>query len=348
MAFLDSGFYPHPDLTQPESRILTYTSTEPEDASEEAFRTPNVESWHGTMTSVVAAGSGYLSGGRYRGIASDSNLVLVKVGGPHGLHNADIIRGLEWVIAHREEYAIRIVNISAGGDEEASYLYDPLSRLVEDAIRAGLVVVCASGNAGHTPGHEVLPPASVPAAITVGGINDRNNLDLHDSEMYRSSYGPTVDGLQKPEVVAPSMWLAAPILPGTDVAKEADLLGRLRRAEDKDLHEIIAANAGISAELDAAIDQSAEQIRTIISARIADEGFITRNYKYVDGTSFAAPIVSSIVAQMLEANPVLTPMQVKAILIRTAERLPDVPIDQQGWGTVISGRAVEVALQMRG
>jgi serine protease AprX len=68
----------------------------------------------------------------------------------------------------------------------------------------------------------------------------------------------------------------------------------------------------------------------------------------VDGTSFAAPIVSSVIAQMLEANPRLTPQQVKRILIDTAERLPGVPTDQQGWGAIVAARAVELALQLKG
>jgi serine protease AprX len=67
----------------------------------------------------------------------------------------------------------------------------------------------------------------------------------------------------------------------------------------------------------------------------------------VDGTSFAAPIVSSTVACMLEANPQLTPPQVKRILIDTAERLPGVEIDRQGWGVIAPRRAVEVALSLR-
>jgi len=71
---------------------------------------------------------------------------------------------------------------------------------------------------------------------------------------------------------------------------------------------------------------------------------ITRHYKYVDGTSFAAPIVSSLVAQMLEANPSLTPQQIKRILISTAERLPQYEVDRQGWGVVDPRRAVERAL----
>ena len=74
---------------------------------------------------------------------------------------------------------------------------------------------------------------------------------------------------------------------------------------------------------------------------------ISEHYKFVDGTSFAAPLVSSTVACMLEANPLLTPQQVKRILIDTAERLPGIEIDRQGWGVVAPSRAVELALSLR-
>jgi serine protease AprX len=50
---------------------------------------------------------------------------------------------------------------------------------------------------------------------------------------------------------------------------------------------------------------------------------------------------------MLEANPKLTPQQVKRILIDTAERLPGVEIDRQGWGVIAPRRAVELALALR-
>ncbi|MFN7948938.1 MAG: S8 family serine peptidase [Blastocatellia bacterium] len=348
IAFLDSGFYPHPDLTQPESRIVRYTSPDPYLATEEAFHTPDVSSWHGTMTSVVACGNGYLSGGYYRGIASDARVVLIRVRVGDGNDHADIRRGLEWVLEHHQECGIRIVNISCAGDYEASYLTDDLSQRAEDVVRAGLVVVCAAGNSGDSEDHAVLPPASCPAVITVGGVNDQNTLRLADDEMYNSSYGPTIDGLQKPEVIAPSMLLAAPILPETSTAAEAELLARLKVTPDSQLAALLKKNRGVSAELDQVSHQSPSQIRQAVEARISDENIISRSYKHVDGTSFAAPIVSSIVAQMLEASPALKPHQVKRILIETAERLPDVSTDQQGWGAVIAGRAVGRALQLAG
>ena len=348
IAFVDSGFYPHPDLTRPENRVLCYTSMTPGHDSEAAFSTPDQSSWHGTMTSVVAAGNGYLSGGRYRGVAPDANVVLVKVAGEHGLHNADIQRGIEWVLEHREKYGIRVLNISCAGDEEASYLTDDLSRRAEDAVRAGIVVVCAAGNEGYRGGAGVLPPASTPAVITVGGLNDKNTLHAGDNEMYRSSYGPTVDGVQKPEVIAPSIFVAAPILPETQTAAEAELLARLKLSPDERLSELLAAQAGTCAELDALCGAPAEIIRHAVESKLSDENIIARSYKHVDGTSFAAPIVSAVVAQMLEANPALTPQQVKRILMETAERLPNEPIERQGWGAVTPAHAVAYALSLRG
>jgi serine protease AprX len=85
-------------------------------------------------------------------------------------------------------------------------------------------------------------------------------------------------------------------------------------------------------------------LRQIIALKLRRENVITRHYKYVDGTSFAAPIVSSVVAQMLEANPRLTPQKIKRILIPTAERLPHYQVDRQGWGVIDPRKAVEAAL----
>lgn len=344
IAFLDSGFYAHPDLTTPNNRILVYKSIFAAEGDQTSLDTNDVASWHGMMTSVVAAGNGGLSDGFYRGIASDAYLVLVKIGRTGRISEAQIHRGLEWVLDNAEKHSIRVVNISAGGDFEESYLTNSLSQTVERCTRAGLTVICAVGNAGHTPGHPVLPPASAPSCIAVGGLDDQNSLDRARRGMYRSSYGPTIDGLQKPEVIAPGIWLAAPILPRTPTAEEAELYSTLDATRDEELRTKIAENRGIDKDLDEATELRIPLLRQLISIKLREGNVINQHYKYVDGTSFAAPIVSSIVACMLEANPKLTPPQIKRILIETAERVPDVEVDRQGWGVVSARRAVERAL----
>jgi serine protease AprX len=345
IAFLDSGFYAHADLTTPENRILAFHNIIPKGTG--TLQSIDPASWHGMMTSVVAAGNGSLSNGFYRSIAPGAKVVLVKVSQSGRISEANLQEGLEWVLENREKYGVRVVNISAGGDYQSSYLTNELCQTVERAVREGLVVVCAVGNAGHEPGHPVLPPASSPSSIAVGGLDDQNSLDRARRGMYRSSYGPTVDGLQKPELIAPGIWVPAPILPHTPTAAEAELYATLDRAPDSDLRRIIEEHAEVDAQLYEARDLRTPLLRHLITIKLREGDVISEHYKYVDGTSFAAPIVSSIIACMLEANPELSPQQVKRILIDTAERLPDIEIDRQGWGVVAPRRAVEYALSLR-
>jgi serine protease AprX len=163
--------------------------------------------------------------------------------------------------------------------------------------------------------------------------------------MYRSSYGPTIDGLQKPEVIAPGIWVAAPILPHTPTAEEAEIYSGLNAADDKELRELIEGGSGIDKDLDEASSLPIPLLRQLITIKMREGNVINQDYKYVDGTSFAAPIVSSIAACMLEANPGLRPAQIKRILIDTAERVPEVEVERQGWGVVSARPAVERSLK---
>jgi serine protease AprX len=347
IAFLDSGFYAHKDLTEPINRIIAYHSIFAPEDDPTLLQTPDVASWHGMMTSVVAAGNGFLSDGLYRGIAPDSNVVLVKIGKTGRIPEENIEAGLLWVLENKDDFSVRIVNISAGGDFEQPYLHNSLCKLVEEVVRQGIVVVCAVGNAGLAPGHPVLPPASSPASIAVGGLDDQNSLNRARRGMYRSSYGPTIDGLQKPEVIAPSIWVAAPILPHTPTADEAQLYATLDAAADEELRSIILTNRTIDKDIDEARDLPVPLLRQLITIKLRAGNVINQHYKFVDGTSFASPIVASIAACMLEANPKLTPQQVKRILIETAERVSGVEVDRQGWGVVVPRKAVEMAWRSR-
>jgi serine protease AprX len=347
IAFLDAGFFAHPDLMTPRNRIRAYYNVLNGDSGVERLTEPHPSAWHGMMTSVVCAGNGSLSGGRYRGLAHESEVVLIKVGSLSRIRHDDIALGIEWVLANMVRHNIRVLNISCGGDYEATYLTDHLSRMAEAAVRQGIVVVCAAGNAGHEPHHPVVPPASVPAVITVGGLNDEGNPKLGKFSTYHSSYGPTIDGLQKPEIIAPAIWVAAPLLPGTPTSTEARLLNLLDEAEDHELQTIIAAHPGASRVLDEARGREPYLVRQIVAAQLHDQKVIDLHYKHVDGTSFAAPIVCSIVAAMIEANPRLEPHHVKRILMDSATRLPNVPIDRQGWGVVQAAAAVREAERRR-
>src|SRR5204863_9064408 len=84
-------------------------------------------------------------------------------------------------------------------------------------------------------------------------------------------------------------------------------------------------------------------IRNFVESNLKSLKIVATHYQHVDGTSFAAPIVTSIVTQMIEANPKLTPGAVKNILISTADRISNAPAIRQGYGLVNARRAVDSA-----
>ena len=122
---------------------------------------PDVASWHGMMTSVVAAGNGSLSNGFYRGMRPDAEVVLVKLARTGRITDQNIQDGLEWVLENREQYGIRIVNISAGGDDEAELsARSACRRWSRNARPPGSRSFVRSATPGHLPNHPVVPPAS--------------------------------------------------------------------------------------------------------------------------------------------------------------------------------------------
>ncbi len=344
IAFIDSGFYPHADLVKPKSRIKTIVDVTDEKKKRRYFNDPHPESWHGTMTSVAAAGNGHLSAGMYRGIAPDASLVLIKVMNTKARHigTEDITRGLRWAIQNAEKYNIRIISVSVADDEPASLTDSPVDQAVEDAVKKGIVVVAAVGN--H-PSKPVIPPASSPSAITVGGLDDRNEIWKETRQMFHSTYGKTVDGYTKPELIAPAIWVAGPILPGTDQFKESPLLFKLINSTQRVAEKLFERHRK---ELPSAPTTLVRgDYKLWARKRILEMQYISPYYKHVDGTSFAAPIVSSVIAQMLEANPDLTPAEIKHILMETAEPLMNATQEQQGRGVLVPRAALELALERR-
>jgi len=344
IALLDSGFTPHPDLTQPENRIVAYHDVHDPARGLDPARPPEPDEWHGTQTAVVAAGNGFLSDGAYRGLASQARLVLVRVGREGRVTEESIEKGLLWVLENAERYGIRVVSMSLGGDAERPLAECPLNQLAEEAVRRGLILVAAAGNSAYAECHRCLPPASAPSVIAVGGYDDGNDPERKNLALYCSSFGVTPDGVVKPELIAPAAWVAAPILPGTEAERTAETLSGLAAAPDErmvetlleaGLEEVAAAAAGGEVATDALRASAEEELR--------QKKIVAAHYQHVDGTSFAAPIAASVVAQMLEANPGLTPADVRRILLRTAEPIGGEPAIRQGFGILNARAAVEAA-----
>ena len=332
IAFIDSGFYPHQALA---NRVLCHAdATSSRIVEGRRFNRPEWYSWHGHMTSMIAAGAEPT----YPGIASSANLVLIKVSTVKGqIKERDILRGFNWLLANHARFNVRIVNVSVGGDFESFDPAHPLHRAVQKAVDAGMVVCVAAGNRRQP---QLVPPASAPAAITVGGVNDQNTLDPTWRKMYNSNWGVTYAGTQKPEVLAPAEWIAAPILPGTRMARQARWLSQLIGASGETIRRVL--REGYS-DLDIPRDRALrpdEALFEELQHRINSDKLIDAQHQHVDGTSVAVAIVSSVVAQLLEIQPTLTVQEVRTILTETADPLPEVPREQQGAGLINSERAL--------
>lgn len=342
IAFLDSGFTPHPDLTLPENRVVAYHDVHDPSRGLDPARPPEPDEWHGTQTTVVAAGNGFLSDGGYRGLAFESRVVLVRVGRNGRVPEEAIEKGLAWVLENVERYGIRIVSMSLGGDVERPLSECSLNRLCEEAVARGLVLVAAAGNSGHAEAHRCLPPASAPSVIAVGGYDDANDPERRSLSLYGSSFGVTPDGVVKPELIAPAAWVAAPILPGTEADRHAEALTGLAAAPEERLPDALA-EAGLPEAAAAVAQGTVSVVRGAIDEAIRERKIVAPHYQHVDGTSFAAPIAASVVALMLEANPTLTPPDVRRILLATAQPIGGQPAIRQGFGVLDGRAAIEAA-----
>jgi serine protease AprX len=226
---------------------------------------------HGTHVAAIVAGDGTLSSGKYVGIAPGVNLLNVKFSDDEGkASEKDLVNGLQWVYDNREKYNIRVVNISSNVAAQGSYRESPTAAAVEALWFAGVVVIVSSGNRGGEECSVCYSPANDPFVISVGAIDDSGTKDTSDDYMKNwSSYGTTLDGHSKPELVAPGARIVA-YMPG----------GALQKNHPSNV--------------------------------------IDKAYFRMGGTSMAAPVVSGVVALVLQVRPNLTPDEVKWLLMETA------------------------------
>jgi serine protease AprX len=243
---------------------------------------------HGTHVAGIIAGQPTtvtpLYGG---GIAPGANLVNVRVLGDDGSgYVSDVIDGLEWVLANRVRYNIRVVNLSLGHPVFERCADDPLCQEVGKLVQAGLVVVTAAGNYGKTDdGRMILggitSPGNSPYAITVGATNTWGTASRSDDTVATfSSRGPApIDFTVKPDLAAPGVRIVS----------------------------LEAKNSVLPA--------------TYPTLHVAGTG--SNEYMLLSGTSMAAPMVSGAVALLLQGNPGLSPTQVKLALQNGATYMAD-------------------------
>jgi serine protease AprX len=214
VAVLDTGIYAaHPDLR---GRVVHC-----EDFSHERTTAANCADTfgHGTFMAGLIAGDGAASNGKYTGAAPGADLVSVKVAGYDGSSDvSNVLAGIQWVVAHRDAYDIRVLNLSLGTDSAQDYRLSPLNYAVEKAWHAGIVVVVSGGNTGPNAS-TVMKPGDDPFVITVGASNDEGSMSIGDDSVpIFSARGPTrANGIAKPDVVSPGVHTVSLRSPGSAI-----------------------------------------------------------------------------------------------------------------------------------
>jgi serine protease AprX len=174
------------------------------------LQSPRDPNGHGTHVAGII-GNSDKENGHYVGIAPGVNFVSVRVLDETGMGTyADVLRGLNWVVQHKDEYNIRVLNMSMYATPVAPYWADPYNLAVMAAWKAGIVVVASAGNSGPEP-LSVGVPGNTPYIITVGAFTDNfTPSDFGDDYIPEfSASGPTLDAFVKPDVIAPGAHMSS-------------------------------------------------------------------------------------------------------------------------------------------
>ncbi|MGD9145320.1 MAG: S8 family peptidase [Anaerolineae bacterium] len=190
---------------------------------------------HGTLVGSVVSNRKQNSHGKYHGVAPNSVVIPVQVLDEEGKGTySQVIAGIQWAIEHKDEYGIRVMNLSLSAPVRSHYWDDPLNQAVMRAWQAGIVVVVAAGNSGPDP-MSIGVPGNNPYAITVGALTDAYTpTDWSDDYIPAfSAAGPTYEGFVKPDLIAPGGHVVGLMSDKSKLAKDHP-----NKKVDKDYYEL--------------------------------------------------------------------------------------------------------------
>tara|TARA_Y100000766_G_scaffold200083_1_gene172347 strand:+ start:136 stop:2322 length:2187 start_codon:yes stop_codon:yes gene_type:complete len=303
---------------------------------------PDDGNQHGTACMGMASATGMDASGaqtEFYGAAPDAALVDVRIGTDAGagpFENAAVeqeiyesaMNGIQWIIDNKDtawqgadgtNYGIDILSLSWGITSHESGGSDGNymhDQILNEAMEAGIVVSVAAGNDG--PDNEGLSGmGSSSLSITVGATDDLNTV-IRDDDIIAgySSRGPRADN------------------------GDGNPLNELKPEVSAPGSNIVQAEGCVTSGMCSNLFSDA-----------SNNGYTGRG----SGTSYATPSVSGIIALMLEANPDLSPAEVKEVLKLTAERRgeatqPDVdPFWNRdfGWGMADAYEATKMAFLLK-
>lgn len=275
---------------------------------------PNTDSTggHGTHVAGIVGGTGEMSGGKYEGVAPGANIIGYGSGAAVAI--LDTIGGFDYALTHQAQYNIRVITNSWGdtGDVGTDFdPFDPINIATKKLYDRGIVTVFSAGNSG--PGEATISGnyKKAPWVITVAAGTKQGKLaDFSSRGVSGKSGSVVVDGEIFQWFDWPTVTAPGEVIVSTRVIAPVSSLG------------------------------ITDDINNIEPAYLP-------YYTTMSGTSMAAPHVAGIVALMLEANPRLSPAEVKDILQKTATNMSGYETWEAGAGYVNAYTAVDMAFTNR-
>ena len=171
---------------------------------------------HGTHMAGIIVGNDPATG--TVGLAPKAKLTSIKVGTANGAVDvSQMIAAIDWTVAHRNDDPagpIRVLNLSYGTGGTPNYWTDPVQFAVEQAWKAGIVVVAAVGNGGGA----MTDPATDQFVLSVGSADTRGTGGTADDTI--SAFSAMTSGTaanRRADVLAPGQSIVSLSDPGSNI-----------------------------------------------------------------------------------------------------------------------------------
>ena len=219
---------------------------------------------HGTHVAGIIAGDDGASG--FRGVAPGARLINVKAAGADGSTTlAAIVASVGWVIAHRDDHGlhVRVLNLSFG-TPPTRYQSDLLAYALEQAWKAGIVVVTSAGNDGEKhPG--LTSPGYDPFVFAVGADDLAGTTAVGDDVV--PAWSSRGDG-RNPDLVAPGRSIVSLRDPNSalDLAHPEARVGDDRFKGSGTSQAAAVVSGAVALLLERRPDLSPDQVKALINS----------------------------------------------------------------------------------
>ena len=191
IAIIDSGVYPHTDLTIPSNRIIGFKDFV------NNYNYAYDDNGHGTMIAGIISGSGHLSKNIFKGIAENSSLYFYKSFDGNGKgYISHILLSMDDVINKKPDTNIKLLCLPFEYLGNNPFIIKLFSNIFERCIENSIIPIVPSGSLINDT-QTISGFSTLNSCITVGGIDT-----TRDFKPYKYSSCGILGKVIKPDLSA--------------------------------------------------------------------------------------------------------------------------------------------------